>query len=345
MGPAKTLADVEQGVRKVAWNENIVAADSAGHIGYWHPGRYLRRAAGVDQRFPTPGDGSADPSGLLSFEELPHVVDPPAGYVANWNTKPAHGWVDGDLSGTTTRPAGPANRITTVQQLLGTATGLTGADLSRIDTRIGEGDMRASGYGPVWRALQAAGGLTAQEKAALDLLVGWDGRAYAPGEPGGSSALGTPAPQVTDGPAATLFAAVVPRVKQQLFASLPADVRSRLDTLPAESHQYDVSPLDNSALRTLRPGFSGLTPSRDWTGGRGRLAVTRAALDAALRDLTSAYGSDPASWRRPHALSQLNSLSGVVGPSTTMPFEDRGSWVQHIAFTTGVPQPGTGQVR
>ena len=62
---AKSLDDVAAGVRQVTWNENIVAADSAGHIGYWHPGRYFRRPAGVDQRFPLDGRGAQDPQGFL----------------------------------------------------------------------------------------------------------------------------------------------------------------------------------------------------------------------------------------------------------------------------------------
>ena len=54
-------------------------------------------------------------------------------------------------------------------------------------------------------SLQKAKGLSAAETSALNLLAGWDGRAYAPGEPGGSSPFDTPAASVTDGPAATLF--------------------------------------------------------------------------------------------------------------------------------------------
>ncbi|HEY1485688.1 MAG TPA: penicillin acylase family protein, partial [Micromonosporaceae bacterium] len=45
---AKDLKQVAAGVRKVDWNENIIAADSHGNIGYWHPGRYFRRAPGTD---------------------------------------------------------------------------------------------------------------------------------------------------------------------------------------------------------------------------------------------------------------------------------------------------------
>jgi len=329
---AKTLGDIEAGVRRVAWNENIVAADADGHIGYWHPGRYLRRAAGTDQRFPTPGDGSMDPQGLLSFDELPHVVDPPEGYVANWNTKPAHGWVDGDLTGSTTRPAGPGNRLTQVTGRLAARHDLTPDALLPQDEAIGSSDMRAPSYLPLLLSIRSDPTLSARDRAALDLLAGWDGRAYAPGAPGGSSPLGTPAGSVTDGPAATLFAALAAQVRGQLFAGVPADLLARLSALPKQAHQYDVVPLDNLALRVLRPGFSGVPAARDWSGGRSPAEVVRTALEQALDGLTATYGADPASWRRPHAVSKLRSLTGVIGPTADMPFEDRGSWVHQVAF-------------
>jgi acyl-homoserine lactone acylase PvdQ len=68
-------------------------------------------------------------------------------------------------------------------------------------------------------------------------------------------------------------------------------------------------------------------------GKRRPTAVLRRALDAAIAAMTKQYGANPSTWRRHHAISHLDSLTGVVGPSVTMPFEDRGSWVQEVAFT------------
>jgi penicillin amidase len=327
---AKTLADFAAGVAKVSWNENAVAVSTDGHIGYWHPGRYLRRPAGVDQRFPTPGTGAFDATGLVPFAEMPHVVDPAEGFVASWNTKPARGWVDGDLSGSVTRPAGPANRVAVIQSLLASRTDWSFADLQQLDARIGSADMEAQGFRPLLEQL-AGSSLSSAQRAAVDLMLGWDGRAYAPGE--GSSPLGTPAAQVTDGPAATLHRAWTSAIVDEVAKDVPASIATRLRTLPTESHQYDVSPLHNFALRVLRTGFSGITPSRDWTGGRTPVQVTRAALDAAVAALTSTYGSDPSRWHRPHAVSNLRSLSRAVGPDKVqMPFQDRGSWVHRAGM-------------
>jgi penicillin amidase len=331
---AHSLTDVAAGVRHVTWNENIIAADSAGHIGYWHPGRYFRRPAGVDQRFPLDGRGADDAHGLLPVRRMPHVIDPKAGFVANWNTKPAAGWLDGDLSGSNTRPGGPANRVTVIKSLL-RAHDLRPADLMRIDTRIGAADMRAAGYLPAVLALRKAGGLTARQRHALRLLAHWDGRAYAPGAPGGSSPRGTDPTEVTDGPAATLFLALRDHIKHRLFHRLPAVVLARLDTLPVEGHQYDVTPLDNLVLRVIRPGWAGLPPPTLVTGHRNPSRVIRHALTTTMRALTKRYGAKQSAWRRAHAISHLASLTGVIGPASLEPFVDRGSWVQQVVFTRG----------
>ena len=336
---AHSLADVAAGVRQVTWNENIVAADSAGHIGYWHPGRYFRRPAGVDQRFPSDGRGAQDPHGYLRFDEMPHVIDPPDGYVVNWNTKPAAGWVDGDLSGTNTRPGGPVNRVVDLQRQLASRTDFTPDDLMRIDRLAGESDHRARGHLPLLLALRSRSDLTANERSALSLLAHWDGRAYAPGAPGGSSPMSTAPESTTDGPAATLFAEVTKGVKRALFGALPAADKARLDTLSTESHQYDATPMDNLAMRVLHPGLSGLAAPTVVTGAKVPSVVVRRALDGAIAHLSSVYGQDPTSWRRAHGISHIESLTGVIGPSTTEPFEDRGTWVQHVAFTTGRPFP------
>jgi penicillin amidase len=330
---ADSLNDVAAGVRKVTWNENITAADDKGNIGYWHPGLYFRRPPGIDQRFPLDGRGKEDPQGFLTFNEMPHVVNPAAGFIANWNTKPAHGWVDGDLSGSNTRPGGAANRLMVIRHLLSHTSGLDPQSLMSLDQQIGEADMRAPSYLPVLRPLRLRSGLTKKEHAALKLLNFWNGQAYTPGGLGGSSKLGTPAANVTDGPAATLFAALRDKLHARLFGGLPSAIRARLDTPGPTEHLYDVTPMDNLVLRVLRPKWAGLAPPTIVTGPRRPDAVLLHALDAAIAALTKEYGPRMTSWRRHHAVTRIDSLTGVVGPSATMPFEDRGAWVQEVAFT------------
>src|SRR5439155_9209149 len=139
----------------------------------------------------------------------------------------------------------------------------------------------------------------------------------APGAPGGSSPMSTAPESTTDGPAATLFTKFTDDVKRSLFDGLPLVVQARLNTLSTESHQYDATPMDNLAMRVIRPGLSGLGAPTLVTGARSPGSVVRRALDDAVDELSSFYGQQPSAWRRPHGISHIESLTGVIGPSTT----------------------------
>ena len=74
-----------------AWtgpSQNIVYADTAGNIAYSLPGRIPIRTRG-DGRVPVPGwTGEYEWAGHIPFEELPHLYNPPVGYVASANNRP-----------------------------------------------------------------------------------------------------------------------------------------------------------------------------------------------------------------------------------------------------------------
>ncbi|MGH2807162.1 MAG: penicillin acylase family protein [Actinomycetota bacterium] len=74
---------------------NAVYVDDE-HIGYFHLGKYPRRAAGVDPMLPTWGAATWDWTGRIPFSSHPQMIDPEQGWVANWNNKPAVGWHNGD---------------------------------------------------------------------------------------------------------------------------------------------------------------------------------------------------------------------------------------------------------
>ncbi|HET9079181.1 MAG TPA: penicillin acylase family protein, partial [Trebonia sp.] len=103
---ASTINQVGKAAAMVTWNENIMAADDHGNIGYWHPGLLPVRPANWDERLPYPGDGSAQWRGFLPVAERPHVVDPRQHWLANWNTLPSQGWTTGN-DPASERVAGP----------------------------------------------------------------------------------------------------------------------------------------------------------------------------------------------------------------------------------------------
>jgi penicillin amidase len=83
---------------------NFVYADRAGNIGYQLSGRVPRRKEGTGL-LPAPGwDERYDWAGYLTSDELPHVFNPPEGYVVSANNRLvgdshpfflSHDWIDG----------------------------------------------------------------------------------------------------------------------------------------------------------------------------------------------------------------------------------------------------------
>ena len=143
---------------------------------------------------------------------------------------------------------------------------------------------------------------------------------------------------MTDGPAPTLFRRYVDVLRDEVLRDLPDDVVEQSDAVA--SHVWDASPADNLVLRVLAPSRSSLTPSRDYLGGRTAEQVMLAALDTTVAGLVADHGPDPASWRDQHPRRPVKSLTGVIGPSLTMPYQDRGSWVHVVAFTAAqAPSP------
>jgi penicillin amidase len=358
---AKTFADFKAATAKVTWNENVTVATRDGHIAYFHPGLFPARNANTDMRFPAPGTGEYDMGANLPFERLPHAIDPPQGYVANWNTKPAFGWLDGEGLGSTSRPGGAGQRVTSILDFIAIRNDWTFADLASIDRHHGTTDHRAREFLPVIQSFRstAAASLSDVQKAALDLMLGWDRSHFGPGIDLANDAA-------TDGPAATIFGVYVIALRDELFAPLKNNVLdpgiSKSDpNNPSSagltifgrvsgvgSHLFDQSVMDNLVLRILNPSSSGLVVQRDYTGGRARDAVMLAALNKAMQSLATQFNSgtalasaDLVKCRRIHPRSQLCSLSGVIGPGSstvpgtscvTMPYEDRGSWVHRAGF-------------
>jgi penicillin amidase len=359
---ARSFAEFKAGVEKVTWNENVIVATRDGHIAYFHPGLFPARAADTDMRLPIPGTGEYDFGAPLPFAQLPQAIDPPQGFVANWNNKPAYGWLDGEGMGATSRPGGPGQRVTAIQDLLATRSDWSFADLRSIDRHHGTTDPRAREYLPVIQSFRAsaAAALDDTQKAALDLMLNWDRIHYGPG-------IDLADAQARDGPAATVFGEYVAALRDELFAELrnhvidPGVPDSDPNNPAPEagltvygrvagvgSHVFDQSVMDNLVLRVLNPASSSLPLRRDYTGGRDRDAVMKAALETALARLADAYNggaplapADLDKCRRVHPRSRICSLTGVVGPGSdtlpgtscvTMPYQDRGSWVHRIGY-------------
>lgn len=359
---AKTFEEFKAATAKVTWNENVTVATRDGHIAYFHPGLFRQRPGNQDMRLPAPGTGEFDLGDFLPFEQTPQVVDPPQGYVGNWNNKPAFGWLDGEGLGSTSRPGGTGQRVTSILDRLATRSDWTFADLREIDKDHGIRDHRAREYLPVLRAFRASANaqLTDVQRAALDAVLAWDGIAFGPNQD-------IVDPEAKDGVPQTIFGEIVVGLREELFGGLKDNVIDSgvpdpdpNNPNPAAgltvfgrvagvgSHVFDQSVMDNLVLRILNPASSGLSLRRDYTGGRSRDAIMLAALTRTMNALAADYNggapltvADLSKCTRIHPRSQLCSLSGVIGPGSdtvpgtscvTMPYEDRGSWVHRVGF-------------
>lgn len=324
---ARNLEEFMAGVAQVTWNENVLYAGKDGHIAYFHPGVHWMRHPDTDQRLPKRGTGEHEDLGRIPFHALPHVIDPKSGYIANWNNKPAHGWLDGEGVAYSSVPEGPFERVSILQEALEARSDWTFEGLRELDRHAGVRDPRAILYMPqVERLLKMPmATLGIREHLALVQIKNWDGNHYDAGiDPDDENA--------TDGPGATIFGYLVEEIRNELFAGIHDELFDRQTDIGR--HVFDATPVDNLALRVLDPSSSTLKPSRDYTGNRTADEVLLSALRRALHRLADHFGTpNMENWRRRHPRSEVCSLTGgVIGPCVTMPYIDRGSWTHHAGF-------------
>lgn len=88
MARARNCLEFREALRFwVAPVQNTVYADTAGNIAYSFPGKIPIRARG-NGRLPVPGwTGEYEWVGYIPFEELPHLYNPPQGYIASANNR------------------------------------------------------------------------------------------------------------------------------------------------------------------------------------------------------------------------------------------------------------------
>lgn len=341
-----TFPEFYKAMSKATWNENAMYADADGNIAYFHPGLHPWRHPTADQRLPLRGDGSQDSCGMLSFENTPKSINPPRGYLHNWNNKPALGWGENVGGAADQLPSGADGRNVNWEKVIRkqvAAGGITYESLVEMDKRIGRIDERASALLAPILACDGGCGLTADEQALVTILKGWDQQHYndaidvtvQPAKDAQGATL--PAAQqpdsVRDTAGATIFDAVAQAMVDDVVSGvLPDDfIATHADR---GRHPYDVGTFHKLIAKILDPSKSTIAPKHDWLRGRGKAAFIKAALATALSRLQTEYGtSDPAQFRRIHFRSSVCALADpLAGPCLTMPHQDRGSWLKLVGF-------------
>jgi penicillin amidase len=296
---AKNVFEVDKAMAGVTWNENLMAADSQGNIGYWHPGLLPIKPRGYDERLPFPGTGEAEWRGVLKPSQRPHVINPKQGWLVNWNNVPSAGWTQGDIPARE-RLLGTYHRSHLLSKAVAAAHAKGGGfenarDVDRITGTTAQ--QRPVAAGPLNKALAGA---TGTAKTVLATIKHWNG-SYHQMDANGTVDPGVAAWQAfANGALKVGFGKLYNSKDLHLF-----------ETSPGSSHRMELSNVQVYALRTIG--------TKGW----------RQAAKLAFGALQAKFGTaDPAKWRDKR-LMYHPSAQGAAS-FDDIPFLDRGTWQQDV---------------
>jgi penicillin amidase len=297
---AADIHDVNDAVGSLTWNENLMAADGDGNIGYWHPGLLPLKPLRWDERLPYPGTGEAEWRGFLPVSKHPHVINPKGrNWLTNWNDNPSAGWTSGDIQmNSRARVAGPFHRGVYLASLVARfAKKPSFAGLQKLPRKWG---TIAQQY-PLARPRVVAArskGLGQKDGLVLSALLAWDG-SYAK-----TAGDGTVDPGVAIW---REFKAQLAKRDLARYAAGAAELGGTRSTF----HLFDVTNAEAHALRTL--------PAKSY----------RSAAAATFDALAKHFGTDdPDAWREPR--TNITWTAQGAGSPPTTPFFDRGTWEQFV---------------
>jgi penicillin G amidase len=293
---AASIEDVDAAADELTWNENLMAADDRGNIGYWNPGLMPVRSKRWDERLPFPGTGTAEWKGLLPVDGRPQVINPSQGWLANWNNPPSFGATNGD-GPAKERTTGPFHRGKFLARVVGRfyRRGPSFEALTAIDRLTGtHAQQRMLADARLKRAARRA---KRDAKVVLGAILAWDGD-YATTDSDG---------KVPPGVAA--WDAFCAAARDVAVARYPKEV-SKLGHSAGGSHLQECATLESFGLRTLaRRGY-------------------RKAAVRAMAALEKQFGSkDPEAWKVDRPTYPVGSEGGGTFPEP-FPFFDRGTWTE-----------------
>lgn len=166
---ANNINQFERAVREIATSHHFFYADQRGNIGYWKSGRSPIRPDGVDGRFPAAGDGSEEWVGMTSPEELPSIINPKQGYIANWNNLPAVDFVN------TETLYGQTHRVNYIIDQIEQRDKMSFEDMEEINRLAGIVDLSAYHFKDLLLDyLNENSELSADVEKAAELVEEWD---------------------------------------------------------------------------------------------------------------------------------------------------------------------------
>jgi penicillin G amidase len=295
---ASSIKQVNKAAAKLTWNENLMAADDKGHIGYWHPGLLQIKPRSWDERLPYPGTGNAEWRGFLKPSQRPHSIDPKQGFLFNWNNMPSAGWTQGDAPARE-RLNGPFHRAGLIRKRLlkvrkaGGGFGRTKGVDAYTGTHAQQRVLMAK------RIRHVRKGASAEAATVLDTILRWNG-SYNKQDGNG-----------TVDPGVATWQAFTEQASKARFGGYQGEgVESVLDSR-GSSHAFESTVGEVYALRHL-----------------SRKALHRAAGKAFAVLAARFKSSNPAKWREPRRMYEPSSQGAASMPP--LPFFDRGTYEQVI---------------
>jgi penicillin amidase len=152
--------------------QNVVYADTDGHIGYQGTGRIPIRASG-DGSVPVPGQDDAHAwTGYVPYDELPRVFDPPSGILATANGRIVPDGYKYLLS----RQWASPQRTVRIYEVLESGRKLTAADMLALQTDVQSDFDRFCAQQFADALERSPGGASDEERKTAAMLRAWDGR-------------------------------------------------------------------------------------------------------------------------------------------------------------------------
>jgi penicillin amidase len=270
-------------------SQNLVYADTDGHIGYQSPGLIpIRRSAtpsAVPGFWPAPGwDSQWDWRGFVPFEDLPHALDPAEGYIVTANQA-----VTASQRPFLTSEWDYGFRAQRIRTLLAGTAKVSVERMVQI-----QGDTRNT-FAPV--LVEHLLGVQVDDftAQAQRLLRDWDGS--------------QPADKTRDSASAAYFNAVWKHLLEYTFDELPPDIA------PTGGSRWMI--VMEQLLKDPQNAWWDDKTTPGLTEGSGEI-LKQALVDARL-DLARKLGKVPATWRWGR-LHQLNLEHAVLGKGSVPEF-------------------------
>jgi penicillin amidase len=280
--------------------QNLVYADTQGHIGYQAPGQVPIRASSTPGAppgyWPAPGwDPQYDWKGFVPFEQMPTAYDPPEGYLVAANQA-----VTASQTPFLTTEWDYGYRSERIRTLITATPKVTPEQMSQI-----QGDTRNEFAPELVKALLAVK-VDPFTQQGQNLLRGWD--------------YTQPAGRSTAAASAAFYNAVWNNVVRMTF-----------------NDELGVDMKADGGAQWMQAVSGLLTTPRDaWWDNRltpgtteGRDEILRQAMVEARKDLTTKLGKDPVTWQwgRLHQLTlEHQVLGGGSVPAPVRAMFNRGPW-------------------